>query len=984
LKPKTRNTFKPTTQAQSRFVLSMLIGAVVTVTIVLLTSVGGVSQLERIMLDWRFQWFDRFNPTPTDRVVHVDIDDGSLKTIGRWPWPRHMMAQVVDELHRAGVSVVAFDVLFAEHQDPRIVPRYAPGAEPDAEPIAYDRIDDDARFAEAIDEAGNVLLPIALKMVEEPGAMIRRVRQALADDPTLSVDALREKLTLTDAQAAELRDVLSSQKSYVIRRRIEAILQRRDKTPGLAAVRAEVLPDVPAHVTESTELAILREQYDLVMAMHRLTDHLPKSTTADAIFAHGGNPTAPVLPLAEQVAGTGFVTFDANAYRSDGVLRSIPLWMRDDAHRWPQIALAAGSQYLGVPMEAIRVTPNATILPDAKLPDGAVRDVVIPTMRRRAGDGWFSAGGQMLIPWQSNADRWQNLFDPMKADSKQHLPIGVLIELAEARRSVEFNERSADVVLLKLMVRSPFDALFRAELVERFDRISEALANDTAGADEKDLRVQRADIRRRVLEELDLLRKDYESIDNLTDAERADLDALQSNLAIYRDAQRQIERGRQRIAADEARFRQLLEATVCLIGWTGTGSIADFIPTSLEPKVPGVVVHGALLNAMLTDHFFQRAPAWVDLLIVMAIGLAATIIAACLGPVVALSLTVVLVCGYFLFNGMVLFDYGDTWAVAAGPSLAAAGTWLAVTVFRLVAEQRGRARITRQFKNYVAPDLVDYLVDNPNVIKLEGERRELTCLFSDIEGFTTLSEKLGPEGTVNLLNKYLATATDALMNHRATVNKYLGDGIMAFWGAPIANPDHALDACRAVLALVEAGQKLNDDPELADLPKLHTRVGVCTGDMMVGDCGAPPRRSDYTVIGDPVNLASRLENANKQFDTQVLISDRTEHLVRDQMLTRPIGRIVVVGRNQYEIVHELLNTRDEATDAQRALASMTAEAVDAFIAGQFTHARDKFNELVERFGPAKLTTRYLEACDHHLESQTESETFNGALVLTEK
>lgn len=976
---------KASASTTARFGLSVLIGAAVTLAIAALAGAGGLSQLERVMLDWRFRWFDHDNPTPTDRVVHIDIDDGSLKTIGRWPWPRSRMASVVEELRRAGASVVAFDVLFSESQEPRIVPRYAPGADLDAEPDGYDKVDDDGRFAAAMQRANNVLLPIAMKMTEPPTELELAVRGQLHADPGKSLPELREALSMTDAQTERIKDVLASQRVGAIRQRILEMMPPDGSDapePSLADVRAAILPKLPQYVTTSTTLSILREQYELVLAMRRMSSHLRPTTAIDAMFSPGENPTVPVLRLADHVVGTGFVTFDANAYQSDGVLRSIPLWMRDSKNLWPQIALAAGCRYLGVPLNTVRITPDATILPDAKLPDGTTRDVVIPMMRRRIGDGWFSSGGQILIPWQSGAPRWQNLFDAAKLDSKQHLPIGVLIELDEARRAQRINERSADVALIQLMVKPPFDSLFRLDLTQRFDKISESLTGDIEPEDAEQLAVQRAELRRRVVEELTNLRKDYESIEALSDAERADLAALVQNMKIFSDAIQQVQLAQQRIADDSARFRQLIDGTVCLVGWTGTGSIADFIPTSLEPKVPGVVVHGALLNAMLTDHFYRRAPVWIDMLMIVLLGLIATVIASAVGPVVAMSLTAGLIVGYFMFNGMLLFDHAGVWAVAAGPSLAAVGAWTGVTVFRLMAEQRGRARITRQFKNYVAPDLVDYLVDNPNVIKLEGERRELTCAFSDIAGFTTISEILGPEGTVNLLNKYLALATDALMNHRATVNKYLGDGIMAFWGAPIHNADHALDACHAVLALLEAGRQLADDPDLEDLPKLHTRIGICTGIMMVGDCGAPPRRSDYTVIGDAVNLSSRLENANKQFDTQILISDRTCELVRDQMLTRPVGRLIVVGRHQYEVVHELLNSRIDATAEQHNLAEATTAAVEAYIAADFARARDLFNALAEQFGSTRLIDRYLDAIAAHI--QNPPTDFDGTLILTAK
>lgn len=958
----------------------MLIGGLVTCIVIVLTGFGLLAPLERTALDYRFRYFQNFSPPPTNRVVHIDIDDGSLKTIGRWPWPRSQMAAVVDELKNAGATVIAFDVLFVEPQESRIVEKHAADS---ATPL-FDRVDDDEVFAKSVAAAGNVLLPIAMKIEEEPTTLMLHVRSVLRDDVELQLPQIITRLGLNRAQAMALQDVLGSQKAWIIRHRLQKLFDESpDRVPTLSECRAAILPKLPPHVIESNELTTLRDEYGYVSSVRYLRKLMRPVESSDAGFAKATDPTVPIAGLARSAATTGFVTFDENAYRTDSVLRSIPLWLRDEQNLWPQIALAAGCMYLKVPLDKVRITPDETVLPGATMPDGKVRDVHLKTMERRVGDGWYSSGGQILIPWQSNSRHWQYLFDPLKLQTKQHLPIGTLIELNDRRRAVAFNDRSADVALLKLMTRAPFDSLFRPEMVQNFDRVSEQIRQAGLNVD-KALVDQRVEFRRRAMEELNVVKKDYEATKNLNPQERDELKALKDQLAIYADAVLQVERGRERISDDEHRFKELVDGTVCLIGWTGTGTIADFVPTSLEPKVPGVAVHGAILNAMLTGHFIGRAPVWADLWAVALMGLLTALIASSFGPEKALGLMVLIIGTFFAINAVLLFDYLSTWAAAAGPIVAAVSVWAALTVFRLLLEQRQRARITRQFKNYVAPDLVDFLVDNPNVVKLEGERREMTCMFSDIAGFTTLSEHLGPEGTVNLLNTYLATATDALMTHRATVNKYLGDGIMAFWGAPIHNPNHAYDACMSVLAMLEALNKLADETELKDMPKLFTRMGVCTGAMMVGDCGAPPRRSDYTVIGDPVNLASRLENANKQFGTQMLISDHTQQLVRDRMLTRPIGRIVVVGRKEYETVHELLNTREKATEFQQRYAAATATAVEAFIHANFSSALGLFDELATHFGPSPLIKLYREACLHHIDAQTEPESFNGALVLTEK
>ena len=313
---------------------------------------------------------------------------------------------------------------------------------------------------------------------------------------------------------------------------------------------------------------------------------------------------------------------------------------------------------------------------------------------------------------------------------------------------------------------------------------------------------------------------------------------------------------RQLIHDRRAELREKVSGKICLVGWTATGSITDKIHTALHPDTPGVVGHGAVINQILTGHYLTRVSVWVDVLVIFLLGAGVTLITSWMPPVRALVVSTVIGTVYVLLNGVALFDYGNTVVAIAGPSVAGMAAWMSVTVYRLVREQRERARITKQFKNYVSKDLVDLLVADPMLIK-QG-RHELTCMFCDIAGFTKVSEQLGPEEIIELLNRYLRVMTHRIMDGRGTVNKYMGDCIMAFWGAPLDDDTHTLNACRSVMSCFDAMRELEKDPFFQKLPKLTIRFGLATGPMMVGDCGAPPDRSDYTVIGDTVNLASRL------------------------------------------------------------------------------------------------------------------------------
>jgi adenylate cyclase len=625
------------------------------------------------------------------------------------------------------------------------------------------------------------------------------------------------------------------------------------------------------------------------------------------------------------------------------------------------------------------------VLPGFPIKVGEGKPLIIDTLQARAGEaGWTYPHNRVIVPWQSTAERWEHLFDPNQAAPKQHLPIGPLVELADQRQVLR-DSRIANHQLWQWVTDPNLQLFLELDpaLAERYTQIKAALIDGDADAPERATAfaaqmleyVQEDPTFEAFVGELNAI-----PADDLGPAERQLKEALANLPARHAANQRIIDAGQAQITAAEAHYRPV-NGAICLIGWTATASIADFVPTALHAKAPGVTTHGALINAILTDHLLTRGPFWLDLLLTAMLGLIAAAIAASFAPIRTLVMTGGLIACYFLANGMLAFDYGDTIVAAAAPMTAAAAAWLAITVYRLFTEQRERARITKQFKNYVSADLVESLVTNPVAIKYG--RHELTCMFSDIAGFTTISEQLGTEQTARLLNRALSSATELLMQQRGYVNKYLGDGIMCVFGAPLDNNQHAIDCCASALACVHSIDSIRDDPEYRDLPELFMRVGISTGPMMVGDFGAPPLRSDYTVIGDAVNLAARLESANKQFGTQIIISQRTAEIVEQEMLMRPIGRIVVVGKQAPEEVFELLSTKIAATRSQRRLAEHTTRAVELFYTGDFAACIEAWQQLRREHGDQKLIELYINTCRQYLE-QGAPDDFNGSITLTTK
>jgi adenylate cyclase len=232
-------------------------------------------------------------------------------------------------------------------------------------------------------------------------------------------------------------------------------------------------------------------------------------------------------------------------------------------------------------------------------------------------------------------------------------------------------------------------------------------------------------------------------------------------------------------------------------------------------------------------------------------------------------------------------------------------TYISIVTYRVMTEERDKKRITSMFGKYVSPTVVDSLLDHPP--ELGGVDKELTVFFSDIRGFTTLSERMSPQALVNHLNDYLTAMTDILLEYRGTLDKYVGDEIMCFWGAPLPEPDHALLACMCALKQMDVLHELNENwPEEK---RINIGIGVNSGIMTVGNMGSQGRMN-YTLMGDNVNLGARIEGINKVYQTNIIISEYTYGLVKDRVIVRELDNIRVKGKNKPVLIYELVDMID--------------------------------------------------------------------------
>lgn len=295
----------------------------------------------------------------------------------------------------------------------------------------------------------------------------------------------------------------------------------------------------------------------------------------------------------------------------------------------------------------------------------------------------------------------------------------------------------------------------------------------------------------------------------------------------------------------------------------------------------------------------------------------------------------------------------------ATPTFAALFTLLGISAESFWAERRRKAEIQAMFGAYVDPGVVAQLVRDPGSIRLGGERREATVFFSDLAGFTDLSEKLRdrPELMVEIVNAYLDETSECLLNHGAYVDKYIGDAVMAVFGTPSALPDHALAACRAALEAQRLLDGINIRYAAPVGVKLAVRIGLNTGEMIVGNLGSS-RKRNYTVMGDAVNLASRLEGANKAFGTGILLGEETARRVQGVLVTRPLARLRVKGKQSAVEVHTLHGAPADLSATERDFVAAYRTGYDAYVRREFAAAIESFDRAA-RLRPDDLTTARL-------------------------
>ena len=379
-----------------------------------------------------------------------------------------------------------------------------------------------------------------------------------------------------------------------------------------------------------------------------------------------------------------------------------------------------------------------------------------------------------------------------------------------------------------------------------------------------------------------------------------------------------------------------------LIGSNAPG-ILDNRPTPLSAVCPGVEIHATVLDNILRKDFVRLTPGAAFLGFLLLVSLGTAVGASLLQKIWQLVALFLLLLAVPCAAVILAFGAGQ-WLGFVVPEFAVVSGFIAAALLNYSVEGKQRRFIKTVFRHYLSPDVIERVIENPSLLRLGGEKREVTSFFSDVAGFTTISEELSPEELVDLLNEYLSEMTEIILASGGTLDKYEGDAIIAFWNAPLEQPDHALHACRAALQCQSRLAELQPRFQQRFGKSIAMRIGLNSGPAVVGNMGSS-RRFDYTAMGDTINLAARLEGACKQYGIRILAGEETYRRVQDEIAGREVDVIRVVGKTKpvavYEIGGEIATTNAHEADKL----TLYREAREAYKQRDWDRAAELFGRL---------------------------------------
>ena len=666
-----------------------------------------------------------------------------------------------------------------------------------------------------------------------------------------------------------------------------------------------------------------------------------------------------ILPVIQGARGAGFPNVVVDP---DGVRRRIDLIMAYHGKYFAQLAFRPLLEWLGDPQVILQ--GHRILLKGAVVPGSGKRDIAIP----------LTSDGRFMINWSPHS----------YLKSFRHLSFYELVYHRQLDEDLVYN--------LKLMDQSGYLSYFKGQtaLLDMYGYCEGLKAGMLHGGD-----LARMDDYVKARAAL------FEAVGQFLngDAEKSiikDVDKVLANKRLSKDERSNAESIRAEVPkvfqdtrgiyANLMKTRQVLAQNLpgsfCIIGITAT-STTDIGVNPFVGQYVNVGTHASVVNTILQGRFLNQLPWWYGVLLALIFSFAVTfailnldamrsLVVGGAGVIVLFGLLL----AFFLLTGI----YVDTLTPVASVFL----TFLALTAIKFLRTEREKSFVRNAWGHYLSSDVINDLLANPEKLNLGGEKKFITAMFTDVRGFSTVSEVLEPTALVHLINLYLTEMSDIILELRGTIDKYEGDAIISFFGAPIDLSDHARRACMAAIRMKRSETALNEKflAEKLSPSALHTRIGINTGEMTVGNMGTP-KRMDYTMMGSSVNLAARLEGVNKQYDTWIMISEITQAPLGRDFLVRKLDRVRVVGINKPVRLYELIEEKGRAGKSVEEAVEIFHNGLEKFEAKDWVSARATFEEvlrLLPEDGPAK---RYIKSCQD-FEAKPPASGWDGVFNLTTK
>ncbi len=427
-----------------------------------------------------------------------------------------------------------------------------------------------------------------------------------------------------------------------------------------------------------------------------------------------------------------------------------------------------------------------------------------------------------------------------------------------------------------------------------------------------------------------------------------------------------------------------LQSVIGIVGTTAAGLI-DLRNTPLQPKnYPGVEVHAATISGLLdAENSFRARPyyaASAEFLLILLVGTLLTIFLPMLGAT-SQTLTWLLSSAALIAGNLYLWSYENTILAIAPLLVLATGLYMVNMAYGYFFESRNKAKLSGLFGQYIPPELVDEMAKDPEAYDLEAKREQLTVLFSDVRGFTNISEGLDPKSLSTLMNELLSPMTRIVHDNGGTIDKYMGDAMMAFWGAPVSNENHASAAVQSGMAMLEELGPLNERFAAKGWPDVKIGIGLNTGNMNVGNMGSEFRMA-YTVLGDSVNLGARVEGLTKEYGVLFIVTEFTAAEAPEYEY-RTLDNVRVKGKDEPVTILEPIGLKEEVSSAEIIERDRYHAAIELYKEQKFAHAIKEFELLEREFGERFVHQLYIKRCTHFLDEPPATD-WDGVYTFTTK